>query len=234
MASKTIWAAAGAAAGLLGYAVRGRSAALLAPSVYRGSSREPKLALTFDDGPSEATPDILNLLDEYGVKATFFQIGANVRRLPEFAREVAGRGHEIGNHSDTHPLFVFRNPQFIHGELARAQETISEVTGQQPGFLRVPYGARWFGLREAQRRLSLLGVMWTVIGCDWKLPARRIADRILRGADNGGILCLHDGRELERAPEAGETVESLRQILPPLLARGFQFVTIGSLVCPTI
>src|SRR5580658_2975401 len=94
-----------ATAGLLGHAVRGRTSTFFGPSVYRGNRSRPAIALTFDDGPSESTPELLELLHGLGVQATFFQCGANVRRLPGIAREVIAAGHEIGNHSDTHPYF---------------------------------------------------------------------------------------------------------------------------------
>jgi peptidoglycan/xylan/chitin deacetylase (PgdA/CDA1 family) len=117
--------------------------------------------------------------------------------------------------------------------LERAQLSIVEATGFRPRFFRAPFGARWFGLREAQRRLNLQGAMWTVIGLDWKLPADAIAHRISNGVRNGAILCLHDGRDLEAAPDIRETVRALRRILPDLLDRGYRFVTISDLLCPT-
>src|SRR6186997_1491470 len=101
-------AAAGAASGFMAWAVRGRSAQVFGRSVWRGPRHIPALALTFDDGPSETTPRILDILSEYRVPATFFQCGQNVDRLPEIAREVAGRGHEVGNHSYSHPYLFLR------------------------------------------------------------------------------------------------------------------------------
>ncbi len=230
----TVRVALGLTAGVAAaaWAVRGRSSTVFAPSVWRGPVDRPALALTFDDGPSESTPDLLDLLRELRVPATFFQCGANVRRLPAVARRVAAEGHEIGNHSDTHPLFCFRRPGFIRGQLLRAQEAIERAAGVLPRFFRPPYGARWFGLREAQRRLGLTGVMWSVLGLDWKLPGDAAARHILRRVHNGAILCLHDGRELQRRPDIGPTLEAVRRLVPPLLARGFRFVTIGNLLCP--
>jgi peptidoglycan-N-acetylglucosamine deacetylase len=94
----------GAAAGVLAYAVRVPSSSLLAPSVYKGAGTRAAIALTFDDGPSESTPELLEILAAHSAPATFFQCGANVRRLPQVARDVALAGHEIGNHTETHPL----------------------------------------------------------------------------------------------------------------------------------
>ena len=214
----------------MAYAVRGRSATLLAPSFHRGGRSRPALALTFDDGPSESTPALLELLGRHRVHATFFMCGENVRRLPHIAREVLAAGHEIGNHSDTHPRFDFKSPGFIYRELARAQETIQDATGATPRWFRAPYGVRWFGLRAAQRKLGLTGVMWTVLGRDWTLPAARVAGRLLRGASNGGILCLHDGRTIRAVPDIAATLEAVDTALPRLLARGFQFETASQML----
>jgi peptidoglycan/xylan/chitin deacetylase (PgdA/CDA1 family) len=182
--------------------------------------------------PSESTPRLLELLEREGVRATFFQCGMNVRRLPRVAREVADAGHEIGNHSDSHPPFYFRSAAFMEDEMARAQAAIEDAAGTRPVLFRVPYGARWFGLRQAQRRLGLLGVMWTAIGRDWKLKAEAIAVRLLTAARNGAIFCLHDGRELQPRPEISETLEAVRRLIPELRARGFHFETVSQILCP--
>ncbi len=215
------------------YGVRARSATLFGPSVYRGPASRRAIAFTFDDGPSESTPDLLRLLEAQDVAATFFQCGVNVERLPEIAREVARRGHEVGNHSHTHPKFYFRRPAFIRDELARAQDAIQNAAGVSPALFRAPFGVRWPGLREAQRRLNLLGVMWTVIGRDWKLDAPAIVRRVLPEVGNGAIVCLHDGRELEVRPDVGPTVEAVRRLIPILKAEGYRFETVSQLICPT-
>jgi peptidoglycan/xylan/chitin deacetylase (PgdA/CDA1 family) len=99
--------------------------------------------------------------------------------------------------------------------------------------MRAPYGVRWFGFREVQRQLGLLGIMWTVIALDWKLTGRAISSRLLRGACNGAILCLHDGRQLEERPDLSQMLQSLRETIPALLDRGYQFETVSQLLCPT-
>lgn len=222
-----------AASALMTYAVRGRSATFFGPSVYQGTPARRSVALTFDDGPSEGTLPLLDLLGQYHVPATFFQCGLNVERLPEIARLVHAAGHEIGNHSHTHPRFYFRSASFIDAEWSRAQEAIEQTTGFSPSLLRAPFGIRWFGFRKMQRRLKLLGVMWTAAGLDWKLPSDAIVSRVLRAIRNGAIICLHDGRELQAKPDIGETLEAVRRLIPMLQARGFQFETVTQLLCPT-
>jgi peptidoglycan/xylan/chitin deacetylase (PgdA/CDA1 family) len=231
------WLASGAAVcsagGLMAYAVRGRSSSLLAPSVYHGSRARRSIALTFDDGPSEGTRRLLDILNRFGTRATFFLCGMNVKRLPAVARAVAAAGHELGNHTYSHPALYLRSRRFISTELAAAQSVIAETTGTTPALFRAPFGVRWFGLGEAQRRLNLLGVMWTVIGLDWKLTADRIARRVLAGAGNGGIICLHDGRGVQANPDVDATLEAVGRLIPALQSRGFAFETVSQLLCPT-
>ena len=216
----------------MAWAVRGRSSSVFGPSVWRGTPGRRAIALTFDDGPSPATPEILNILAQYNVPATFFQCGANVLRAPELSQAVCAGPHEIGNHSHTHPNFALRRIE-IGNEFARAQEAIVQTTSRTPTLMRAPYGVRWFGFREMQERLGLTGVMWTVIGRDWKLPASAIAERVLSGTDDGAIICLHDARELQKNPDVSQTMEAVRRIVPALLEQGYHFETVSQLLCRT-
>jgi peptidoglycan/xylan/chitin deacetylase (PgdA/CDA1 family) len=216
----------------MGYAVRGRSSSVFGESFYHGDRGRPALALTFDDGPSETTPILLEALDKYHVPATFFMVGKNVRRCPDIAREVAARGHELGNHTDSHPLLNLKSPRLVYREIAKAQETIQETTGITPRWFRAPYGVRWFGVAQAQELLGLRGVMWTVIGRDWRLPAARVSRRVLNRAVNGAIVCLHDGRGVRTAPDITATIEAVKYTIPRLQDRGFQFLTLTEILCP--
>lgn len=222
--------AALAAAGTFAYGARSRSSQLFAPSVWKGPASRRAIALTFDDGPSESTPDILSLLREHQARATFFMCGHHVRRLPRVAQRCAAEGHEIGNHTDTHQSLYLRSPQFIEDQLARAQASISEVTGFTPRLFRATYGVRWPGLRAAQDRLGLLGVMWTTIARDWKLPASGIVAYVVPRVQPGSILCFHDGRELQHRPDITPTLEALRLLLPRFQAIGYEMVTVSELI----
>jgi peptidoglycan-N-acetylglucosamine deacetylase len=223
-----------AAGGFLAHAVRGRASTVFGPSVYHGDRTRPAIALTFDDGPSESTAALLRILARHNVPATFFMCGKNVERLPGVARTVAASGHEIGNHSDTHPRFDFRSPGFIYRELARGQEKIAEHTGVTPKLFRAPYGVRWFGLKSAQERLGLLGVMWGTIGNDWKWPAHRVSALLLDRARYGEIICLHDGRTTQVAPDVQSTLEAVDRVIPQLKQRGLRFETVSQILCPPI
>ena len=224
---------AGITAGALAYAVRAPRSSFFAPTVWRGPRSRRAVALTFDDGPSEATPEILEILERHRARATFFQCGLNARRLPQIARMVAAAGHEIGNHSHTHLLLPLRSAGVIEQEFTLAQEAIVETTGVRPVLLRVPFGARWFGLREVQRRLGLLGIMWTVIGYDWSLPSAAIVTRMQARIGNGAILCLHDGRELRFRPDVRHTIAAVRALVPWMQEQGYTLETVSQFLCPT-
>ena len=224
------------AAGVLGalaYAVRAPRSSILAPSAWQGAGDRNSVALTFDDGPSESTPRVLELLDRFGARATFFHCGANVRRNPALAREVAAAGHEIGNHTENHPFLHLRTRRFMRAELLSAQQSIEDATAVRPTLFRAPYGVRWFGLGAVQRELGLTGVTWSVLGFDWKWPPARVAQRLLKRSAPGAIICLHDGRELLPNPRISDTLETLRRVIPRWIDRGVQFETVSQILCPT-
>lgn len=208
----------------MAWAVRGRGSQWLAPSVWKGPSARRVLALTFDDGPSESTPRVLELLNKFGAKATFFQCGHHVRRLAGVEEEVVREGHELGNHSDTHEALYLRSPQFIFEQIERAQRSIEQVAGVSPRLFRAPFGARWFGLRSAQATLGLIGMMWTEIARDWTLDGGEVANRLRHKVAPGHIVCFHDGRELQHDPDIGATVEALSRLLPIWAAEGYEFL----------
>ena len=226
----TSGAVLGGVSAMAAYGTLAKSSQLFGPSVFRGAGTRRSLALTFDDGPSESTMELLEYLDREDIKATFFMCGMNVRRLPGIAGRVAANGHEIGNHSYSHPYLLFKSSSFMEREFGIAQKIIEDETGITPLLLRPPYGCRWFGLANVQRRLSLLGVLWTVIGNDWKWPRERIAERVVRLASPGGIVCLHDGRTIERQPDVSETLAALRMLVPVLKDQGYRFETIGQIL----
>jgi peptidoglycan/xylan/chitin deacetylase (PgdA/CDA1 family) len=215
----------------MAWAVRGRSSQVFGPSVWKGAPGRNAVALTFDDGPSPATLEILRILAVYKAPATFFQCGVNVRRAPDVSRAVCTASHEIGNHSYTHPNFALARQSFIGEEFLRAQEAIDWATSRTATLMRPPFGVRWFGFREMQAKLGLKSVMWSVIGRDWKLRAPEISARVLAGAKDGAIVCLHDGRGTLEGPDASQTVEAVRRLVPALLEKGYHFETVSQLVC---
>jgi len=233
-------AAAASAAGILNYAVCGRSAQIFGPSVYRGTGSRRSIALTFDDGPSPKSLELIEYLARWNIRATFFQCGMNILRHPSIAREIYAAGHEIGNHTYSHLLLRpklrykprINSRKTVAREFSQAQEIIVSEVGVKPALLRAPYGMRWFGMREMQQELGLLGVMWTVIGHDWEWPAGPIADLVLKNASPGGIICLHDGRDIQPNPDISEMLKALKVIVPALVDQGYSFETVSELLQP--
>ena len=196
------------------YAVRSQ---WLGPTDWRGRTDTSAVALTFDDGPSAETAEILDVLAAHNLKATFFMLGRQVELFPEIARRVIDEGHEVGNHSHSHPIYLFRSGNETRNQLERAQETITRVTGARPRFARPPCGVRTPAYFAAARRLGLRTVQWSVAGFDWKqITAGEIARRVLRDVEPGSVILLHDGNSGRKRNQTA-TVAAL-----PLIIKGLQ------------
>lgn len=220
-------------AALAAWAVRGKSASLLGPVIWQGPPDVKAVSLTFDDGPSESTPRLLDLLDQHRAQATFFVCGRNVRRLPAIAREIVARGHELANHTDTHePLYLTRS-RFIRQQVTDAQDEIAAATGVKPTLFRPPFGCRWPGLAGVLNEQGLSLVMWSAISSDWRLPAAEVVVRLERRTRAGAIFCLHDGRGLAANPDVSSTLGAVRVIMPRLGESGYCFSSVSQLICPT-
>jgi len=182
------------------------------------AAQDGVVALTFDDGPHpEVTPRILDILDAFGAKASFFVIGQRVERHPELVRELLRRGHGVENHTHRHPIgFAFRGPIGQWREIHRAQRAIEAACGQAPRFFRAPMGLRNPLLDPALAAEGLQLVSWTRRGFDTRRqePAAILA-RLTRGLASGDILLLHDGS----SALDGEGRPLVLEVLPALLRR---------------
>ncbi len=227
---KAIFAAAGLTGLYVAYAACCPLAQVWGRGFHRGLRGRRQIALTFDDGPSECTPAVLDALQRYDLRATFFVCGKNVEQFPELVREIADAGHEIGNHTYSHPGLLLRSAWQIRLELERTQDAIEAAAGVRPRLFRPPYGVRSPSLRGIQAELGLTTVLWTVIGNDWKLGRAAIAERVLRRPGEGGIICLHDGDQVYHPADRRETVAALPEIIEGLRGRGFSFVTAGRML----
>jgi peptidoglycan-N-acetylglucosamine deacetylase len=213
---------------LVWYLVAAPGSQLLGPVLSRGPSKIPAIALTFDDGPGADTPSILAILKEANVRGTFFLCGSNVERYPELAKRIAEDGHEIGNHTYSHPRLLGRTPGRIFREIDRAQRVIEHHAGHKPELFRPPYGLRWFGLFQILRQQQMTAVMWSVNVRDWKSSAVQITERVLRRSHPGAIILLHDAPPPQDSGDRRATVEALPAILRRL-GQSYRFVTISEM-----
>lgn len=172
-----------AAGGIFAWGAVAPGAQLFGPTIRRTGDGSA-MALTFDDGPNPAiTRGLLDLLDHFAAKATFFLIGERVRAFPELAREIAQRGHTIGNHTESHRALTFLPARGIADELARCDEAIETATGRRASGMRPPWGFRGPQLQKVMRgRVDVRVVMWSVAAYDWKVQAAERVIRRLRGA----------------------------------------------------
>jgi peptidoglycan/xylan/chitin deacetylase (PgdA/CDA1 family) len=185
----------------------------------------PFVAMTFDDGPSaENTPRLLDMLKERDIKATFFMIGENAARYPDIVRRVAAEGHEIGNHSWSHPLLAKMTDAEVREQLQKTQDAISQAGGGVPRLLRPPYG----GFTERQRRWAnaVFGfkiVFWSVDPLDWKIRnTAHVESEIIKQTKPGAIILAHDIHKT--------SVDAMPVTLDTLLSEGFKFVTVSQLI----
>jgi peptidoglycan/xylan/chitin deacetylase (PgdA/CDA1 family) len=215
----------------------GPSVVRVTPSAHRllprlhGVGRPGHVALTFDDGPDpRSTPAFLEALAGLGWTATFFMLGAMVRRAPKLAAEVAAAGHEIGVHADEHRSHLQRWPRGVLTDLERAVSVVEDATGRRPVWFRPPYGAISSGTLLAARRLQLQMVLWTAWGRDWRAaatPSSVIAE-VERGLVPGATVVLHDS-DCVSAPGAWQTaLESLPLLAERLRARDWKVGPLGN------
>ena len=206
---------------------------LFGPVMAHGQQHEPLVALTFDDGPSRYTPQILDTLSRYDVKATFFAIGRNVDRYPALARRILDEGHALGNHTYSHPFLApMEPPAQIRKEIDQASESILRATGVAPTLFRPPHGWRSPWMANELKKDKYTVVTWTVSPDDWQqtISSATVAKRVLSKTRSGSIVLLHDGLETKDAFRKDQTINALPRIIRDLKNRGYRFVTIPELM----
>jgi len=185
----------------------------------------PYIAMTFDDGPSATlTPKLLDLLAAHHIKATFFVIGENVAEHREIVERAAREGHEIANHSWSHPNFGKMSDEGVRRQLTRTDDAIKNATGVRPTLLRPPYGS----MTARQKRwihdeFGYQIILWDVDPYDWKRPGPSVVcNRILKETRPGSIVLSHDIHP--------GTIEAMPSTFDQLQAKGFKFVTVSELI----
>jgi len=185
----------------------------------------PYIAMTFDDGPSaKLTPKLLELLTAHHIKATFFLIGQNVAENPEIVVREVREGHEIANHSWSHPNLAKMSDDGVRGQLHKTEDAIRSAVGNRPTLLRPPYGSitarqkKWIN-----QEFGYKIVLWDVDPLDWRRPGPNVVcNRILKNTRAGSIVLAHDIHP--------GTIEAMPCVLNQLEAKGFKFVTVSELI----
>lgn len=204
----------------------------LGPNLTRlpnAAAARGEIAITFDDGPDPAvTPSVLDILDQFQARATFFCIGAKAEQHAALCREIVRRGHSVENHSQRHRHnFAFMGPGGFRRELQQAQETLGRVTDQRPSFFRAPAGLRNPLLDPVLHELGLQLASWTRRGYDTRTSDPAILlQRLTTGLQAGDILLLHDGNSALTAAGTPAILEVLPRLLESTTAAGLRPVTL--------
>ena len=196
------------------------------PIVYQGEGSEPRIALTFDDGPHpQYTAEILDILAEYDVRATFFVIGENAERCPQLLEREVAEGHEIGNHTQTHPLRDLPREQ-MEAEISACEATVGEWIDRRMHLFRPPGGILSQAVMTLAESRRYRVILWSIDTRDWAhTPVEQITKTVLDEVGAGDIILMHDGIESQ-----SPTPSALRILIPELLARGYRFVTVSELL----
>jgi peptidoglycan/xylan/chitin deacetylase (PgdA/CDA1 family) len=222
-----ILAAVGLAFGLwFWWACAEPSSTFFRPVLIRGPREGKRISLTFDDGPAERfTEQVLDILRQQHVPATFFVCGKNVEEHPELVRRMVAEGHEVGNHTYSHLFVCFKSRRRMAAEIDRTQAIIEKVIGFRPNIFRPPYGARWFGLIPTLLERGMHLIQWSATGYDWKKDVKGITEAALRELKPGAVVLLHDGRETRPSSEIdrSRTILALPAIIDGARQQGYTF-----------
>ena len=225
--------ASAAAASYAGYATMSPTSQLYGRTVTHGSDPR-QMALTFDDGPNDPhTMHLLDVLARHNAKATFFLIGRYVRQRPEIARAVLTAGHEIGNHTFSHPNLVLVSARRLRQELDDCRKALEDALGTRTTLFRPPFGGRRPSVLRTARGMGLSPIMWSVTGYDWSAKSGdAIMEKVVRQVDSrprrqAEVILLHDGGHLVFGADRGHTVEATRRLLERYA--GKEFVSISDL-----
>ena len=194
---------------------------------YNNKNDQMKIALTFDDGPHPRyTPKILDILDKYGIKATFFVIGENAMYYSDALMQISERGHEIANHTYSHITFSKSNLGKLKGEIERCETEIFKRTQCKTKLFRPPEGMMSQELRSIVGEMEYTVILWDLDTRDWAhTPPGEIAENITKNIRSGDVIQMNDFIGYN-----SPTPEALELFIPVLLERGYKFVTVSELI----
>lgn len=192
--------------------------------VYRVQRDDNKIAISFDAAwGNEDTQDLINILEKYDVKATFFVVGDWVDKYPESVKALSDAGHEVMNHSNTHPHMPSLSKEDMIKEVNACSEKIMKITGTKPILFRPPYGDYDNNVISTLFDNGYYSIQWDVDSLDWKeLSAQEITDRVMKDVKSGSIVLFHNA--------ALHTPEALPGIIEGLKGKGYEFVKVSELI----
>jgi len=182
------------------------------------------VALTFDDGPTKNVDEILPLLDQYNVKATFFLIGNEIEKNPEEAKKIVSAGHQVGNHTYSHDRMVLKSPSFIKEEIEKTDELIREVGYKGEIDFRPPYGKKMIGLPYYLNKVKKETITWTFEPDTYYSSAADKVEYVTKNIKPGSIILLHPMYD-----KTGNELKTIEEILQLLTKEGYKFVTVDEL-----
>ena len=196
-------------------------------AVYRHNTDKKRVALTFDDGPHyKYTAEILDILDEYGAKATFFVVGELAERYPELILRELAEGHEIGNHTWSHPKMKKLTVDSLKQEILKTEELLNEIADYRPKLFRPPEGSFSPLAEKTAENIDYEVILWTVDTRDWALAGtEEIVSNVKKNVRNGSIILFHDFTR-----DGAHTLDALKILLPYLISEGYEFVTVSELI----
>jgi len=192
--------------------------------IYCVDAKEKKIAISIDvSWGIDRTDDILKVLDKYNIKATFFIVGAWIDQNPDKLKAIYEKGHEIGNHSTTHPNMSTLSSEQIVNELATTDEKITNITKVKPTLFRPPFGDYDDLLIQTARQLDYYTIQWDIDSLDWKeLGVEPVIDKVVKGASEGSIILFHNNAKYIK--------EYLPVIIQRLQEKGYEIVPVSELI----
>ena len=192
--------------------------------IYHVDTDKKQVALSFDAAwGNEQTNTLLDILDKYEVKTTFFLVGAWVDNYPESVKDIADKGHDIGNHSNTHPHMTQMSSSDMTKEVEECNKKIEEITGCRPTLFRAPYGDYNNDVVKSVNGCNMYCVQWDVDSLDWKDPTpQQITQNVLKKLQDGSIILMHNG--------AKNTPEALPMVIEGIKEKGYEIVPISEIL----
>lgn len=204
-------------------------------TIYKINTQDKVIALTFDDGPSSIwTPQILNILKEHNVKATFFMIGKHVEKYPEIVKRIAQEGHEMGNHTYLHHVLIYYTDDELQLELSHTKSLIEKITGKSVELFRPPKAWLTTNEKEYIKNMGYKTILWNLNSKDWvtlfseDYIIKHLTKKIRPGSiilfhDSGGIFSIEGGNR-------SNTIKSVLRLINELKSKGYKFLTVSELL----